>query len=195
MDRLLDLARRLARLGAWCGGALVVAAAVLIGVDVAMRKLFVLSVGGASEISGYVLAIASSWSFALVMLDRAHVRIDSLYAILPNRVCALLDVLSLMAMLYLAGLLAWQGEHVFAQSLQYGSRALTPIATKLQYPQFLWLIGLVYFALVVALLLLRALWALATGDVASVRRVAGSRTASQELQEELESLHARRAGP
>lgn len=194
MDRLLTLARRLALFGAWCGGALVVAASALIGVDLLMRGLFALSIGGASELSGYVLAIASSWSFALVMLDRGHIRIDSLYALLPTRLCAALDVLSLMAMFYMAVLLAWQGAIVFEQSFRFGSRALTPIATPLQYPQFLWLVGLVYFALVVALLLARALLALAVGDVATVRRIAGSRTAAQDLEEELESLHARRAG-
>ncbi len=194
MDRLLAFARRLALLGAWCGGGLVVLASALIGVDVAMRGLFALSIGGASELSGYVLAIASSWSFALVMLDRGHIRIDSLYVILPVRVCAALDVLGLVAMLYLAGMLAWQGGHVFEQSFRFGSRALTPIATELQYPQFLWLVGLAYFALVVLLLLLRALLALAAGDIATIRRIAGSRTAEQDLEEELQSLHARRSG-
>jgi TRAP-type C4-dicarboxylate transport system permease small subunit len=194
MDRLLYHARRLALVGAWCGGALVVLASALIGVDVLVRGLFALSIGGASELSGYVLAISSSWSFALVMLDRGHIRIDSLYAVLPTRVCAVLDVLSLLTMLGLAVMLAWQGWIVYEQSFHLGSRALTPIATKLEYPQFLWVVGLVYFALIVALLLARALLALAVGDIATVRRIAGSRTAAQDLQEELESLHARRAG-
>jgi hypothetical protein len=83
---------------------------------------------------------------------------------------------------------------VFEQSFRFGSRALTPIATELQYPQFLWLVGLAYFALVVLLLLLRALLALAAGDIATIRRIAGSRTAEQDLEEELQSLHARRSG-
>lgn len=191
MDRILDLAHRLARLGAWMGGALVILAAVVIGLDVAVRKLFVLSFGGAAELSGYVLAISSSWAFALALLDRAHIRIDSLYVHLPTRVCAALDIVGLVVMLAFAGLLTWHGWHVFFQSVQFGSRALTPIATPLQYPQFLWLVGLAYFALVTALLLLRATHALVTGDLATVQRLAGSRTGQQDLAEELESLRRR----
>ena len=194
MDRILDLAHRLARIGAWSGGALVVLAAVVIGVDIALRKLFALSVGGASELSGYVLAIGSSWAFALALLDRAHIRIDSLYVVLPVRVCAALDILSLVVMLAFVGLLTWQGWHVFAQSVTYGSRALTPIATPLQYPQFLWVVGLIYFLAVIVLLLLRASHAFVTGDVATVQRLAGSRTSQQDLAEELDSLNRRRDG-
>jgi TRAP-type mannitol/chloroaromatic compound transport system permease small subunit len=193
MDRTLELAHRLARYGAWAGGGLVVLAAVVIGIDIAMRKLFSLSVGGASELSGYVLAISSSWTFALALLDRAHIRIDSLYVTLPVRVCALLDILSLVVMLAFAGLLTWHGWHVFAQSFAFGSRALTPIATPLQYPQFLWVVGLIYFLVVIVLLLFRACHALVTGDYATIQRIAGSRSGTQDLEEELESLRRRRA--
>src|SRR3546814_8483156 len=111
MDRVLDLAHRLARLGALGGGALTILAAIVIGVDVVLRKTLALSVGGASELSGYVLAIGSSWGFALALLDRAHIRIDTLYVLLPTRICAALDLLDLVVMLAFAGLLAWQGWH------------------------------------------------------------------------------------
>ena len=83
---------------------------------------------------------------------------------------------------------------MFFQSYQYGSRALSPIATPLVYPQFLWVVGLVFFFLVIVLLLIRAIIALNTGDVATVQRIAGSRTSQQELDEELEEL-GKRAQP
>lgn len=193
MDRLLVVAHRLARWGAWGGGALLLAAAVLIGIDIAMRKLFSLSVGGASELSGYVLAIGSSWGFAFALLDRAHIRIDSLYVLLPTRMCAVLDVLALMSMLAFVGVMTAKAWDMFQQSFELGSRALTPIATPLMYPQFLWLLGLVYFVLVIVLLLVRAVQALLTGDIATVQRIAGSRTAVQDLEQELKSLREREA--
>lgn len=188
MDRLLELAHRLARYGAWVAGALIIAAAVLIGIDIAMRKLFSASIGGASELSGYVLAISASWGFALTLLDRAHIRIDSLYVVLPVPLRALLDVIGLLVMLGFVGYLTWQCNHVFMQTFELGSRALTPIATPLVYPQFLWLVGMVYFLLVIVLLLVRALIAFVTGDFDTVQRLAGSRSGMQEVQEELESL-------
>lgn len=191
MDRLLEFAHRLARYGAWAAGALIIGAAVLIGIDIGMRKLFNESIGGASELSGYVLAISASWGFALTMLDRAHIRIDSLYVVLPVRVRALLDILGLIVMLGFVGYLTWQCNHVFMQTWQLGSRALTPIATPLVYPQFLWVAGMVYFLIVIALLLVRALMALVTGDFDTIQRIAGSRSSMEEVQEELESIGAR----
>ena len=188
MDRLLELAHRLARYGAWVAGALIIAAAVLIGIDIAMRKLFSTSIGGASELSGYVLAISASWGFALTLLDRAHIRIDSLYVVLPVPIRALLDVIGLLVMLGFVGYLTWQCNHVFMQTFELGSRALTPIATPLVYPQFLWLVGMVYFLLVIVLLLVRALIAFVTGDFDTVQRIAGSRSGMQEVQDELENL-------
>lgn len=188
MDRLMALAHRLARYGAWVAGGLIIAAAVLIGIDIGMRKIFATSIGGASELSGYVLAISASWGFALTMLDRAHIRIDSLYVVLPVRFQAVLDILSLIVMLAFVGYLTWQCNHVFMQTYQLGSRALTPIATPLAYPQFLWLVGMVYFLIVIVLLLVRALIAFVTGDMDTVQRIAGSRSSMQEVQEELESL-------
>ena len=91
MDRLLALSYRVARAGTWFGCGLLIAASVLIGIDVVIRKLFGLSIGGADELSGYALGIASAWAFAYGLLERAHVRIDSLYVTLPRWVRATLD--------------------------------------------------------------------------------------------------------
>ena len=88
MDRLIALSYRVARAGTWFGCALLIAASFLIGIDVVIRKLFNLSIGGADELSGYALGIASAWAFAYGLLERAHVRIDSLYVTLPRWVRA-----------------------------------------------------------------------------------------------------------
>jgi TRAP-type mannitol/chloroaromatic compound transport system permease small subunit len=191
MDRILDLAYRLARAGAWAGGSLVILASFIIGIDVLLRKFFSVSIGGSSELSGYVLAISSSWAFALALLDRAHIRIDTLYVVLPTRVAAVLDILSLFAMFGFVTLLTWQSWHVFAQSFRFGSHALTPLGTPLAYPQFLWLVGLVFFLLIIVLLSIRACVAFAHNDIATVQRIAGSRTAQEDLDEELDSMQRR----
>ena len=60
MDPLLELSRRIARYGAWFGGLLIIASALLVGVEVVIRKAFSLTIGGADELSGYALAISTS---------------------------------------------------------------------------------------------------------------------------------------
>jgi len=186
MDLLLQWARATSRAGAWFGGALVTVAAIVISVDVLMRKLLGTTLGGASEISGYVLAVSTTWALALALIDRAHVRIDSLYGLLPTRVCAILDILALLSFMLFAGMLTWQGWVIFAQSVALNAHSLTPLETPLAIPQFLWVAGFAFFFVVMVLLLVRAVMALAVGDIDAVRRLLGSRTALQELEEAIQ---------
>src|SRR5260370_1284521 len=83
-DELNAVARRVTRFGLWLGGALVLAAALLIGVDVTLRKFFNASIGVADELARYALALGTAWSLGAALLDRAHIRIDSLYALFPR---------------------------------------------------------------------------------------------------------------
>ena len=57
-------ARQFARWGLWFGGALILLAAVLIGIDVLMRKFLDRSIVGADELAGYALAIAGLAAFS-----------------------------------------------------------------------------------------------------------------------------------
>jgi TRAP-type C4-dicarboxylate transport system permease small subunit len=82
-----------------------------------------------------------------------------------------------------AGFLTWQGWIIFAQSARLGSRSLTPLETPLAIPQFFWVAGFAFFLLVMVLLLIRAVTALATGQIDEVHRLLGTRTAVQELEE------------
>ena len=51
-------------------------------------------------------------------------------------------------------------------------------------PQALWVTGLVWFALVLALMLIRASVAMVRGDLAAVRELCGIRSASEEASDE-----------
>jgi TRAP-type C4-dicarboxylate transport system permease small subunit len=185
MDHLIGLARRLARYGAWFGGILILGAAVVISVEIIIRKFFIMSIGGADELSTFALAIGSAWAFSFTMLERAHVRIESLYVVLPTRLCALIDVISQLIFTIIIALMAWYGFKVFSSSWSMSSRTLSPLATPLSIPQFLWAAGLIFFLLVSSLLLTRAVLALVVGDLDTVRRLIGPRSVKQELDEEL----------
>jgi TRAP-type mannitol/chloroaromatic compound transport system permease small subunit len=181
VDRLLAVARRISRIATWLGGALILAAAVLVAVDVLMRKLFVVTLGGADELAGYALAIGSALALAFALLERAHIRIDTLYLVLPARIAAVLDITGLVAFTTFMTLLTHRAAAVLEQSIQAGSTSMSRLGTPLAWPQTLWVAGLGLFLMVAALLIVRAVMAFITGDVDAVRRLAGPRTLDEEL--------------
>jgi TRAP-type mannitol/chloroaromatic compound transport system permease small subunit len=195
LDRWLGLTGRLSRYGVWFGGALVLASAFLVAFDVIVRKLFVFTIGGADELSGYAFAIGTTWALAFTLLQRANVRVDALYIRLPAALQAVLDLVALLALGFFVGLLTWQAWAVLETSLAFDARATTPLQTPLWMPQSLWLAGLVLFAFTWLPLLLRALLALLTGDLATVRRLAGARTIEEDAAAEAShTAHLRERG-
>jgi TRAP-type C4-dicarboxylate transport system permease small subunit len=192
MDRLLNIANAVSRAGAWFSGALLLLAATIIGIDVAIRKLFSLSIGGADELAGFSLAIATAWGLSFALVQRAHIRIDTLYMMLPARIAALLDLLGLGAFLAFIGLVAWHASGVLKQSIVSNTHSVSALETPLMLPQFLWVAGFVVFLLVGTLLLLRAAFALATGDVGGALRLIGSRSAKEEVEQEIADVTATR---
>lgn len=185
MDPLLRLAHRVARLGAWFGGALIIAASLLVGVEVVIRKAFSLSIGGADELSGYALAISTAWALAFTLLERAHIRIDSIYVHLPVRLRALLDIAGVALLTAFFGLVTWYGYGVFSTSLALDAHSLSPLGTPLVVPQLIWVLGLMMFLAIALLLLVRAIGALITGDLTTLHRLVGSRTMREEVEAEL----------
>ena len=187
LDGLLRVAQRGSRLGALGGGLLMLAAAVLVSVDVVLRKLANVTLGGADELSGYALAIGSTWSFAYVLLNRGNVRIDALYQYLPRLLAALCDLLAVTALLVFVSLVAWHGWGVLAQSWAIGARSNSALAVPLFVPQALWWIGYAGFVGCAVLLLLRGLLAFVQADWPALNRLIGARGVKEEAADELET--------
>src|SRR5262245_25777558 len=186
MKRLDRVIAGIARAGAIVGGAMLLIAALTICVDIFLRYAFALTVGGADDLSGYALAIASAWGFSAALLSRSHIRIDTLYVRVRNRrVRAALDILSLAVFLLFGGLVTWHAWGVLALSYASGSRSQSAIEAPLALPQGVWFAGLAFFVAVAALLLARALRAYARGDFAALFATIGSKSAVAEAQEEI----------
>ena len=195
LDAALRAAQRVAHAGALGGGLLILAAALLVSVDVTLRKLANTTLGGADELSGYALAIGSTWSFAFVLLARGHVRIDALYQLLPRKLAAACDLIGIVSLLAFASLIAWHGAGTLAQSWHLGARSNSSLAVPLAVPQALWWIGYLGFVICAILLLARALAAMWAGDLAAANRLIGARSIEEEAADELASaLAARNAG-
>ena len=164
---------------------MILASALLIGVEVLLRKLFLVSIGGADELSGYAFAIGTSWGFAFTLLERANVRVDVLYSRIGSRARTFCDVLALVAIATFVSFLGWHAVQVLATSLQFSSKATTPLATPLWIPQGLWAAGFGLFLFSLAPLLLRVVGAVVAGDSATVRKLAGARSIEDEVADEI----------
>ncbi len=193
LDRLIERVHTLARYGVWFGGGLILLAAFVVSFDVVIRKLFNISLGGADEFSGFALAIGSAWAFGFALLERAHVRIDSVYTTLPRPARAVLDILGLSVFGIFMALMAWQGTGVFMESVRNSTVTLSAIAWPLRYPQFLWVAGLWWFVVIVVLLWIRAVLTTVRGDFLLVQKQIGSKTVQEEVNEEMVQLERKRA--
>ena len=200
LDRLLQFTEKIARASVWIGGGALIFAAFMVTVDVLARKFFSVSMAGADEITGYIFAIGTAWALSLTLLDRANVRIDALYNVLPRKTRALLDLIALLVLGGFMALVTKAAYSVFYGSLgwpfgetEFWSVSITPLLTPLAIPQGLWLLGLGLFMFTLILVLLRTLRSLVRGDLAAITRLAGPRTHQEEVEEELqlaEEAHA-----
>jgi TRAP-type C4-dicarboxylate transport system permease small subunit len=183
--------RRFAQWGLWFGGALILLAALLIGVDVLMRKFLARSIGGADELAGYALAIGTTWGLGAALLDRAHIRIDSLYVLFPQKLRLLLDTVALVLLVGFFGLIAWHGSGVVSQSWTSASRSQSALETPTVIPQAIWIAGLVVFVLIGVLLLIDALRRGFAGDLRGMAQLISTRSAEEEVEDEIRDLKDR----
>src|SRR5258706_1754028 len=172
-------------LRAFCAGGVILLLAIFtVSVDDVLRKLFSFSLGGADELSGYAFAIGTTWAFAFALLRRANVRVDALYQHLPLKLCALLDVLALLALGLFVTYLAYFGWQVLETSWSLSARSNSALKVALWIPQALWFAGLALFISTLALLLARSLAALAVGDWKAVHALVGARSIEKDAEHE-----------
>jgi TRAP-type mannitol/chloroaromatic compound transport system permease small subunit len=101
---------------------------------------------------------------------------------------ATLDVFGLAVFVAVMALVAWRAFGVFSESFKLDAHSMSPIATPLVYPQALWVAGLILFVFIGCLLLVRVFVAFVTGDTATVHRLAGSRSVTEEIGQETHHL-------
>lgn len=179
----MKILRKLSRLSVWIAGGCVLLSAAAIGVEVVLRKLFGVSLGGVDEISSYVFAIGVAWSLAFTLLERAHIRIDLVYERMPARARFVADLLSLLCLLTVSAVLLQQAVQVAWTSWSFGTRSNTPLGVALWVPQLMWAAGLLFFVLC-QLSLLAALLRLAlSGRTADAGKLTGIRTFSEETED------------
>ena len=175
-------------------GGIFLGLAVVVAVETVSRKLFNVSLQGADELGGYALAVGSTIAFSLALMGRNHIRVDVFHDKFSRGLQAALNWLSIVTLAAFAVFIAWIAFKVIDDTLQYGSTAQTPWATPLIWPQSVWYVGLVTFALLAAGYAVRATLLLFTNRIDTLNRDFHPKSTKEELKEELEDLAHRQVG-
>lgn len=162
-QQILALMRQLNRGVAMLIGIVLLACAAFVLVEIVVRKLGA-SLGGTDEISGYVMAIVTSWGMGFALLELSHVRIDFLRSRVGSLGRALFDLFSMTVLSGTITLIALRCWPVVERSLNNGSRANTPLETPLALVQIPWFAGWVWFAIVAWLTLVAAVLLILRGE-------------------------------
>ncbi len=166
----------LRKLNVWIAvlvGIMLMTCAGFILLDILLRQLGS-SFGGTDEISGYAMAIATSWGMAFTMLELGHVRIDLLRSRLAARGRVLMDLFSMLVLTATITLIAVQCWPVVAGSLKNASTANTPLETPLALVQIPWIAGWIWFALMAWLTLVSAVMMVLRGNFEDTESAIGA---------------------
>tara|TARA_R110002072_G_scaffold22400_21_gene78553 strand:+ start:1019 stop:1567 length:549 start_codon:yes stop_codon:yes gene_type:complete len=153
---MIETLRRLNRRIAMIVGAMLLLCATFILADIILRQIGT-SFGGTDEISGYVMALATSWGMSFTLLELGHVRIDLFRGRVQSFGRALFDLFSMVVMTGVIVMIALKSWPVVERSLVNGSRANTPLETPLAWVQLPWFAGWLWFAIMSACVTFAAL--------------------------------------
>ena len=187
-ERIHARLERIARIAVWIGGAALLAAAVMVTIDVFMRKLFSLTMSGSDEISGYVFAAGTTWAYSYCLLHRSNIRIDAVYNLLPRRLRGALDVLGVVLLLVYNAVLTRHAWEAFVTSWERNSVSITTLATPLWIPQLFWVTGLAAFEVTLVFVAVYAAVRYWQRDAAAVNRIAGVPTVAEEVEAETRGM-------
>lgn len=156
----------------------------LIGFEILSRKLFGYSVQGVDEIGGYVLAVTGVVGFAYALLHRLHTRIEILMVHMSTTFQAILNTVAAVMLAGFAFFMAFRAWVALSESIEFGSRASTPLQTPLWIPQSIWFGGLCLFALVGAIMALHTLILLGS-DRRLLNQTYGPPSLDDEIEEQM----------
>jgi TRAP-type C4-dicarboxylate transport system permease small subunit len=161
-ETILDHLRRINRWVALAVGAGLLLCAGFVLSDIVLRR-FHASFGGTDEISGYVMAIATSWGMAYALSELGHVRIDLIRSRGGPLMRSLFDLFALAVLAATVTLIALKCWPVLERSMTNASRANTPLETPLAWVQAPWMAGWIWFAIASWVTVMAAAWLVLQG--------------------------------
>lgn len=179
---------RIARIAVWIGGGAHLAAAIMVTIDVVLRKVFSVTMSGSDEMSGYVFAAGTTWAYSYCVLHRSNIRIDAVYNQLPRRLCGVLDIIGVVLLLIFNAVLTRHAWEAFATSYVRDSVSITTLATPLWIPQLFWVVGLIAFQITLVFVAVYATLRYWQRDDAAVNRIVGVPTVAEEVEAETRGM-------
>ncbi|WP_299690844.1 TRAP transporter small permease [uncultured Tateyamaria sp.] len=184
LDTLLASTRKLSLWLTWLGGTLIVLSAFLVTLEVILRKLFNVSLGGADEISGYAFGVATALAFSYALFERAHIRVDALIGVLPHGLRPFLNLFGHALLIGFALVVVWMVWSMVGDTLQHGSRSITPMRVPLAIPQIPWLIGWMFFVFTGVLIAVAAIVKYLQRDPSGVQDLIGVKSLDEQIKDE-----------
>ena len=184
LDRLLNSTRKVSLWLTWLGGTLIVLSAFLVTLEVILRKFFNISLGGADEISGYAFGVATTLAFSYALFERSHIRVDALLGTFPRALRPIINLFGLVLLIGLAAVVVVMVWSMVGDTLENGSRSITPMRVPLAIPQIPWLIGWMFFVFSGVLIALVAIQKYMRGDENAVQELIGVKSLDEQIQDE-----------
>ncbi|MDA1309197.1 MAG: TRAP transporter small permease [Proteobacteria bacterium] len=186
---------KLSQYAVWLGGTALLAAALMVTLDVLSRKIFNVTMSGSDEYSGYVFSATTTWAYSYCLLHRSNVRIDALYNLFPRPVTAVLDVIGLSLLLYFMWIMTYYAFVSFENSWTSNSVSITTLGTRQWIPQLFWVAGLALFFVTLVFVVVYSLVALLQRNWDLVAKIAGVPSIAEVMEEETAGIDVVMATP
>lgn len=157
---------------------------ILTCVEMVTRKLFSFSLQGIDEVGGYTLAVSAAIGYSYTLITRGHTRIDFMVGKLPVKARAALNCLAMVTLAAMALFCISRAWVVLSESIEFQSRATTPLQTPMWIPQSMWFFGWVVFAVACVYLAGHSLLLLVKGRDEALNKAYGPQTLEEEIESE-----------
>lgn len=179
---------RVAAVMAYLAGWNYLACALFITFDIVARNFFGFSSRATVEVTGYMLACGIAWGLAHTLAARAHIRVDVLVNRFPVAVRAPLHLFALLLLGVFAVFVAWAAYSLYDESALFDAHDNSALRIAMVVPQGIWLVGILAFVAMVAVLLLESILALLAGEPGRLDGLLASRSVDDEAAEALAAV-------
>ena len=168
-------------------GSLLFLGSLFVTSEVITRKYFGFTSRGTDDISGIILAWASSWAMAYALYKKGHVRVDVLIVKLPHKIQGPFNLIAIAALNFLLALVVISMWELTFTAFATGEVRPTALRIPLDWPYAGWALGYTIFWLLAFLMLLEAITDIIRGQFTNLARKFGPASIEAEIQEAMES--------